>query len=150
MTDNTDARTKTVENWLIINWDTGSTRTRKSPADDLGTHELQTRLTIDVEIPDVDVPELAARIDVPQPHVQAAVLESLDDEQIPDWGDTAADVLDEHADTIRAADPRTDRWSEVVDLLTARVLMRYDGYVEPTKVQMHMNSRAADLHERHE
>lgn len=95
MTQNEDARTETIENWLIINWKEGNTRTRKGEPDQrkLGTHEIATRLQIDVVIPEVEIPELAARVEVPGPQVETAVLDDLDEEDLPDWKSVADDVL---------------------------------------------------------
>jgi len=87
---------KTISGWLIIDWQQGSHRTRKSKpgAAELGTNELVAELTVDVNVPEVEVPELAVEIDVPEPHVHAATLEALDDEQLPGWTDIANDVIE--------------------------------------------------------
>lgn len=95
-----EGRTEQIENWLIINWQSGSTRTRKSEpgASDLGTHELATRLSLDIIIPEVEVPELSATVEVPQPRVEAAAMDDVDAEDAPDWRDVLDEVLEEHQD----------------------------------------------------
>ena len=105
-----------IENWLIINWKAGSTRTRKSrpSASDLGTHELSTRLALDIIIPEVEVPELTATVEVPQPRVEAAAMDDVDADDVPDWQDVADEVLDESP----GARPDDD------DYLTLEVLRR--------------------------
>jgi len=68
-----------IHNWLIIDWQNGSTRTRKSEPDpsSLGTHEIATEVHLDLVIPEVDVDNLTARVEVPQPRVEATELEDL-------------------------------------------------------------------------
>ena len=99
----TDGRTEQIENWLIINWKSGSTRTRKSEpsASDLGTHELATRLGLEIIIPEVEVPELSATVEVPQPRVEAAALDDVDAEDAPDWHDVVEEVLSESPEATR-------------------------------------------------
>jgi len=48
-------REKTIKGWIVIDWKEGTHRTRKSKPGSLGTNELLAKLSIDVEIPDVDV-----------------------------------------------------------------------------------------------
>lgn len=86
---------KTIGGWLVVDWRAGSHRTRKSKpsASELGNNELLAKLSIDVHVPEVEIPELAVAIDVPEPHVRAATLEALDDEQLPGWTDLANDLL---------------------------------------------------------
>jgi hypothetical protein len=91
---------KTIHNWLIINWQDGSTRTRKSEPSpsSLGTHELATELRLDVVIPEVDVDELRARVEVPKPRVEQTALDDMDADDAPDWMDVADDRLAEFFD----------------------------------------------------
>lgn len=86
---------KKVTGWLIVDWKKGSHRTRKSKpkATELGNHELLAKLSIDVNVPEIEVPELAVSIDVPEPHVHAATLEALDEEQLPGWTDIANELI---------------------------------------------------------
>ena len=65
-------REKTIKGWIVIDWKEGTHRTRKSKPGSLGTNELLAKL-------------------VPEPQVHAATLEALDDEELPDWTDTAKD-----------------------------------------------------------
>lgn len=91
---------KEIHNWLIINWQNGSTRTRKSEPSttELGTHEIATELHLDVVIPEVQVDELTARVEVPQPRVEATELDDLDADDVDDWRDVADEKLDYFAE----------------------------------------------------
>lgn len=88
---------KEIHNWLVINWRDGSTRTRKSKpsASSLGTHELATELTLDIHIPEVDVDELRARVEVPKPRVEQTALDDVDADDAPDWMDVADEEIQE-------------------------------------------------------
>ena len=91
---------KEIHNWLVIDWRNDSTRTRKSEPDpsQLGTHEIATEVHLDVVIPEVEIDELTARVEVPQPRVEATELEDLDEDDVDDWRDVADDELDYFAE----------------------------------------------------
>jgi len=127
-----DAREETIENWLILNWKEGTTRTRKSEPDQrkLGTHEIATRLRIDVHIPEVDIPELAARVEVPGPQVATAVLDDVDEDDLPDWTDTAADVVSEKREAfldVEDSDRGREAWNALVNEVALDVLKDAPG-----------------------
>jgi|GEM_PF-2317329 len=134
---------KTITGWLVIDWKQGSHRTRKSKPDSLGTNELLAKLNVDIEIPDVDVPELALQIDVPEPQVHAATLEALDDEELPDWSDTATSYVDDYSDRLLEAD-RIER-RELIDVLTAKVLTSIDTRPDPSQVRQYIRRLAQDI-----
>jgi len=133
-------REKTIKGWIVIDWKEGTHRTRKSKPGSLGTNELLAKLSIDVEIPDVDVPELALQIDVPEPQVHAATLEALDDEELPDWTDTANEIVSDHADQFRSVD-RTDMRG-LVDQLTTQVLVEVNTRPDPERVREYIRRTA--------
>lgn len=138
-------RKKTIDGWLVFNWKEGSHRTRKSEPDELGTYELATELEIDVEIPEVDVPSFAAKVEVPQPRVQTAVLESLDDDAFPEWSDVCEQKLEENVDRIGRADG-LDEVDRIVDELTTQVLLELDGLAQPEKVRAFLEDQSHRLH----
>lgn len=111
----------TITNWLVIDWKAESTRTRKSKPSqtDLGTNELATKLTLDVEIPEVEVDELRAKVKVPKPRVEKTALEDIDDENAPGWVDVADEVVDDYLESLDNfgdwMDHRADAILEVVE-----------------------------------
>jgi hypothetical protein len=126
---------KTITAWLIIGWRDGSHRTRQSKptGSELGTNELLTKVEVDVSVPDVDVPTLAAKIDVPEPRVYAATMDALDDDDLPDWTDTANDQITQDEVAIdQADDGDLDR---IVDSIVARTLMHAPGRPDPDIIQ---------------
>jgi len=131
------AREKTITGWIVVDWKEGSHRTRKSKPDSLGTNELLAKLSIDVTIPEVDVPELALQIDVPEPQVHAATLEALDEDDLPDWTDTAAGIVSDHRYDIRACEDGHEAHN-LVDQLTARTLFEVETRPDPKNVREHI------------
>lgn len=85
-------REKTITGWLVVDWKQDSHRTRKSKPDSLGTNELLVKISIIVTVPEMDVPDLALEVDVPEPQVRAAALEAPHEDELPDWSDTATEL----------------------------------------------------------
>jgi len=133
------AREEQIKNWLVINWRQGTTRTRKSKPDPtkLGTHELVTTLTLNVTIPEVDVPELRADVEVPQPRVEASELSDLEVEDSADWMDVADDVVDENPD----ADPYDE-----VDRLVVSVLEDAPDRPDVTEVRRYIQNQLREAY----
>lgn len=132
MKQNDETREERIENWLILNWKEGTTRTRKSEPDQtkLGTHEIATRLAIDVVIPEVEIPELAARVEVPGPQVATAVLDDVDEDDLPDWTDYAADAVEEKREAfldVQDEDRGRDAWNALVNEVVLDVLRDAPG-----------------------
>jgi len=139
---------KTIDGWLVVDWKKEKHRTRKSKPDasDLGTNELLAKLKVDVTVPEVDVPTLAVSIDVPEPQVFAATLEAIDEEDLPDWSDTAIDVVESHREAIADAKSQSDH-RDLVDTLTTRVLMKVNTRPPPSEVRKfvdHIGRRVAN------
>lgn len=112
--------THTIENWLILNWQDGTTRTRKSEpaATNLGTHELATKLTLNVHKPEVEMPDLEADIEIPQTRVESSRLDDLDEDDAPDWHDVLEEVLEQKPNA---------EYPEDSDDVTLTVLQRAPG-----------------------
>jgi len=126
---------KEIRQYLIIDWKDETTRTRKSKptASDLGTNEVYAELEIDVHIPEVDVATIAAKVDVPEARVEAANLQALSDEELPDWTDTATEVFENVGGDYLATDGYNT--NDVVDIVTARALTEMSTRPDPEKVQ---------------
>jgi hypothetical protein len=123
---------KTISAWLVVDWRDGSTRTRKSKpkASNLGANELLAELNIDVTVPEIDVPTLSAKIDVPEPRVHAATLDALDEDDLPDWTDVADDVLEANAERVRH-----EATNELVTELVGATLLNASGRPDPDLVR---------------
>jgi len=123
-------REKTIKGWIVIDWKEGTHRTRKSKPGSLGTNELLAKL-------------------FPEPQVHAATLEALDDEELPDWTDTANEIVSDHADQFRSVD-RTDQFRSVdrtdmrglVDQLTTQVLVEVNTRPDPERVREYIRRTA--------
>lgn len=143
------SKTKNFKHWLVLDWKSGDSRTRKNKprSGELGTNEILAELQIDVEVPEVDVPTLAVQIDVPEPQVYQATMEALDDEDLPDWSESANDVLQDHKDDILTTD-----WPELgslIDQMTTQVLMDAPGRPPVDQVRDYLSQTASQLRDDH-
>lgn len=69
-----DGETKTYEGHLVINWRDDKIRYRKTPPQgNLAPHELAVPMSIDVTIPEVQVPEIHANIEIPPARVERTI-----------------------------------------------------------------------------
>jgi hypothetical protein len=126
---------KTISGWIVVDWRKGKHRTRQSKpkASELGSNELLAKLSIDVHVPEVEVPELAVEIDVPEPHVRAATLEALDEEQLPGWADVANELI---PSTI-PDDP--EAFENEVNRVTVRTLTEANTRPDPDAVREYVD-----------
>lgn len=117
-----------IENWLVFNWNEQTTRTRKSEPDtsSLGVHEIATKLTLNVHVPEVEMPELEADIEIPQAHVESSRLDDVDEADVPGWQDVLEEVL--------AENPSAE-YPEDGDELTLTVLQRAPGRPDIQEVE---------------
>ena len=139
------SKSKTITGWIIVDWRTGSHRTRKSKpnASELGTNELLAKLKIDVTVPDVDVPTLAVEIDVPEPQVYAATLEALDDREMPDWSTAAIEAIDEYRALFETGDPHD--FETAVDRATVQAMNEAPGRPDIGNVREFIKRTARDI-----
>nr|WP_181966802.1 hypothetical protein [Halobacterium salinarum] len=126
---------KTISGWIVVDWRKGKHRTRQSKPkrSELGSNELLAKLSIDVHVPEIEVPELAVEIDVPEPHVRAATLEALDEEQLPGWADVANELI---PSTI-PDDP--EEFQNEVNRVTVRTLTEASTRPEPESVRAYVD-----------
>jgi len=138
---------KTITGWLVVDWRDGSHRTRKSKPkkSELGANELLAELNIDVHVPEVDVPTLAAKIDVPEPRVHAATMEAVSEEDLPDWTEAASAAIDQEKVAIRQA--ANGDLQRIVDSITMRTLEDAPGYPDPELVKEYVGDAVRELRE---
>lgn len=123
---------KTIDGWLVVDWKTGKHKTRQTEPDysDLGKNDLVAKLKINITVPEVEVSTLSVDIDVPKPQVHQAVLEALDESDLPGWTDAVADVVGEYDledDTIPTG--------QLADAITTQALMRISTRPDPATVR---------------
>lgn len=126
---------KTIEGWLVVDWKSGQHRTRKSKPSysELGNNELLAKLSIDITVPEVDVPTLAVDIDVPEPQIHAATLEALGEDELPDWTDAVHETLGRYEQRIQSTD--RGQLMDIVDVVTTRSLVEINTRPDPKRVR---------------
>jgi len=141
---------KTISGWLVVDWRSGSHRTRKSKPSqsELGTNELLAELSIDVHVPDVEVPTLSAQIDVPEPRVHAATMEALDEQDLPEWTEAANDVIDAEAVAIRQA--ANGDLARIIDSIAMQTLEDAPGLADPELVKDYVSDVVLEMREEEE
>jgi len=82
-------KTKTFDAYVYINWKDENLRLRKTKQNDPSPYEIVTELSIDVEVPEVNIPEISKTIQVSETKVKEAVQEIVDfdkfeDSEMPD------------------------------------------------------------------
>lgn len=137
---------KTIDGWLVVDWRQGTHRTRQSKPSpgELGTNELIAELSIDVTVPEVDVPTLALEIDVPEPQVFAATLEALDDEELPEWSTVANEKVEGNRVAFEHAD-NAPEWKSAVDETSMDVLREAPGRPDAENVREYVDRTAREL-----
>jgi len=116
---------KTIQAYLIVDWKQGATRTRTTEpsASELGTNELVTPITLDVIVPEVQVEELSARIEVPEPRVIETDMADRDAQDIPGW----QEIADEYLAPLREAHDPGAEWLDERDAILVEVLQEAPG-----------------------
>jgi hypothetical protein len=136
---------KTIDGWLVIDWRDETHRTRKSKpkASELGANELLAELSIDVTIPEVETPTLPLEVEVPEPQVQAAELDGLDGEQLPDWTAVADERLAERNGDLDDTE-EAHEITAIVKEIVAETMLDAPGRPNPEKVEEYVHQAVVD------
>lgn len=123
----TEGKQKTIEGFLRVDWKKEKVTARQTEpsVSELGNNELLAKYRFTVNIPDVDVPTLAAEIDVPEPMVYSATLEALEDREMPEYAQIADTVIADRVDDIR--DAGDDELENVIAGITVQTLRETRG-----------------------
>jgi hypothetical protein len=137
---------KEITGWVVVDWKTGDLKIRKTKpkASELGTNELRTKVKFDVSVPEVDVPTLAAEVNVPEPRVYAATLDAIDDEDLPEWADVAIEKVDDHRVAFEEA-ANAPEFDAAVDQATVATLQDTPGRPDVEAVREFVRRTATDL-----
>jgi len=128
--------TKTLNEWLVIDWKKGKTRTRKSKpsAGELGTNELLAQLSVNIEVPEVETPTLPIQVSVPEARVEAAALEGIPEEDLPDWTSMVDQKVEDRETVIKESETTHDLRSVVMEIV-AETLMDCPGRPDANTVE---------------
>ena len=72
------SETKEFSGYLYINWKDDDLRLRKTKQNNPSPYEIVTKVSVDVEIPEMDIPEISKTIEVSEVQVKEAVQEIID------------------------------------------------------------------------
>lgn len=140
------SKQKTIEGFLRVDWKKEKVTARQTEpsVSELGNNELLAKYRFTVNIPDVDVPTLAAEIDVPEPMVYSATLEALEDREMPEYAQIADTVIADRVDDIR--DAGDDGLENIIAGITVQTLRETRGRPRLELVEDYVSEVAFEIH----
>lgn len=138
---------KTISGYAVIDWRKGKVRARKTKpkSKELGSNELLAKLKFKVNIPEVDVPTLAAEIEVPEPMVHSATLEALDDRDMPDWASVADERIGEDMELLRESEG--SEYENAINGVVLDTLREAPGRPKIEQVEEYVKQTVAEIEE---
>lgn len=136
-----DTTEKELSAYLIVNWKDETLKSRKTEPDDtnLSPYEIAIPASVTVVVPEVEIPEIAARVEVPRPNVESGLLEDAAWEGDPDaWKEVADDLLD------GAFKREGEVNDDTVMQLVGRTLTTADVPADPTRVKHYLRREIRD------
>lgn len=134
----TDETVKNLSAYLIVNWKDETLKSRKTEPSQskLSPYEIAIPASVEVVVPEVEVPELTARIDVPRANVESGLVEDAAREGDPDaWQDIADDLLN------RAVADGQEFDTDLVMMLVGRTLTESEVPADAGRVRHYVRRR---------
>jgi hypothetical protein len=122
---------KTYSGYLIVDWRDDEVRFRKTRPDaaSRGPTEYPVEVTVEVDVPEFDPPEIATSMSVPEPQVREHVAEELHGGgATPPWAHTVDRAVEHFGDEAAGLDPTETAFDDLVSKATGYVLRRAEGY----------------------
>lgn len=143
-------RTKKYTGWLVLNWRDDDIRFRKTKPSksDRSPAEYPVKVSVEAEIPELDIPEIAAELNVPQPQVRQVAYSDLlegDELDAPPWVDDVDAATGVHDDLIEQYEDDRLEWETLVDTVVGAVLRRADGYPDTADVEQYVEDHLRAL-----
>lgn len=140
-------KTRTIDGYLVVDWKKEQIRARKTEPNqsELGTNELIADLKVTVTVPEIPVPEVAAAFEVPEPMVESAIAEAIDNRSFADWERTAESVIADRIDEIEEA--ANGDLDGVINGITVATLRAARGRPDIDEVERYVNAAVAEIRE---
>ena len=142
--------TKEYSGFLVVDWRDDDLRFRKTRpgAGDRGPTEYPVEVTVEVEVPEFDIPDLSADMKVPAPAVREAVATELHENgETPEWHSTAERGVEHFRDEAQAANVRETEFDDLVSKVVGYVLRNAEGYPPVETVEEHVETRLTEVAE---
>ena len=140
----TETTTTTYSGYLIVDWRDDDLRFRKTKPSksDRGPTEYPVEVEVAVEVPEYDIPTLAAELEVPEAQVrQAAASEVYAEGNSPAWHETVERALDHYATEAHGLDPSETEFDDLVSTAVGYVLRRAEGVPPVEQVEETVEDR---------
>lgn len=131
---------KDISAFLVVDWRDEKLKVRKTRPE-TSPYEVAVPLDLEIEVPEVDVESLSARLQVPQAHVHKIVQGEVHEEDLQDWQVVAEEVIEEKKPLEGPA--HTD--DGLVDQLLGRVMTQAPGVPDPDGVRAYLQDRLEEV-----
>lgn len=128
---------KSLSAYLVVDWRDEDLKVRKTKPE-TSPYEVAVPLDLEIEVPEIDVQSLSARLEVPQANVHEIVQGEVHDEELLDWQVTAESVLEDRI----GPDPDPEQLKEdSVEQVLGAVMLQAPGVPDPEKVRDYLDDR---------
>lgn len=134
---------KTIHYYIVIDYRKEKVKARKTEPNrsDLGTNEMVVKGETTVNEPEVDIPTMASELNVPKSRVRKALVDGIDEADIPDWFETVDEVFDTWPDMVE---------DEATDALLGKVMIEDPGSPDPEAVREEIQQRLYERTQPHQ
>lgn len=134
--DESAAERKVLNGYLIANWKAEDLKIRKTKPDagSQRPHEFSIPVAIEIIVPDVEIPELGATVEVPRPSVEANLRSEDAEHADPEGWQAVADEFVEE----KVQDGETVSYRDVYEVV-GRVLTEVETYPDAADVENYVH-----------
>ena len=130
---------KSLSAYLVVDWRDEDLKVRKTKPE-TSPYEVAVPLDLEIEVPEVDVQTLSARLEVPQAHVHKIVQGEVHEEDLTDWQAEAERILMDYQETGELA---LD--DSIQTQILGEVMMESPGVPDPESVSDYIQVRMGEL-----
>ena len=136
--------TKELTCYLVVDWRDEDLKVRKTKPSKTSPYEIAVPLDLEIEVPDVDVQTLSAKLQVPQAHLHRIVQGEVHEEDLTEWQAVAEEqVVADQAALQRAWENGEEE--KVRDRLLGIVMRESPGVPDPEAVSDYLELRIKEL-----
>lgn len=144
------SETRTYDGYLLVDWRDDDLRFRKTKPtkSERKPTEYPVEVSVEVEVPEYDVPTLAAELSVPEAQVKRAAHDDLlDAGAVPEWHGALDDALDHFGDEARRTSPQNVEFDDLVSKVVGYVMRKAEGYPDAEAVETEAREALRDAAE---
>ena len=128
-------KTKHMKAWLVIHWQQENLKIRKTKPTDLSPYQIPVKVDLEIEVPEVEIPELSAKLEVKQAQIHRILQSEVTDEYLLEWQEEVEEIL---YDPLEQEGPVTVAQQRA---WVGQVVLAAAGVPDPEKVLEYIRSR---------